>query len=114
MKRYRVQAAHAIPNLPKEDPESRIHGHGFMVEIYVEGPVDERYGWVVDFGDITASFKPLFKMLDHHYLNEVEGLENPTAKEIARWIYQRMKPALELLDRVEVHETTERVGVYPS
>lgn len=75
------------------------------MELVCEGEIDPRTGWLVDFADIKAAFEPLFEKLDHHYLNEVPGLENPTAEMLARWIWIRIKPVLPLLTQVTIAET---------
>ena len=80
-------------------------GHSFRVEIHVRGPVDAHLGWVMDFADLKAAFQPLYQQLDHHYLNDVPGLENPTSENLARWIWQRLRPSLPQLSAVVVHET---------
>ena len=64
------------------------------------------------FRDISAAFKPLFERLDHHYLNEIEGLENPTSENLARWIWNRLKPALPPLSAVVVRETCNAACIY--
>ena len=69
------------------------------------GTPDPHTGWVMDFADIKAAFRPLFDRLDHHYLNDVPGLENPTSESIARWLWQQLRPALPGLSEVVVHET---------
>jgi 6-pyruvoyltetrahydropterin/6-carboxytetrahydropterin synthase len=76
-----------------------------VVEIVVEGPLDPVFGWVMDYADIKAAFKPLWEQLDHHHLNEIPGLENPTSEVVAIWIWDRLKPALPLLKEVVVAET---------
>ncbi len=114
MKRYRVQAAHFIPGAPRDDPEHRLHGHCFSVELHVRGPVDPRLGWVIDFGDITAAWQPLFERIDHHLLNDVVGMDDPSAEGVARWIHRRLAPELPQLFRVVVVETARRRGSYPN
>lgn len=104
-KTFRIEAAHRLPNLPPEHKCSRLHGHSFRIEVHVDGPVDPHLGWVMDFADLKAAFKPLYDMLDHHYLNDVPGLDNPTSENLARWVWNRLKPALPLLSAVTVHET---------
>ena len=84
---------------------ARLHGHSFRVSIYVKGPVGERTGWVMDFADIKAAFDPILKRLDHYYLNEIEGLSNPTSEVLAQWIFDRLKTALPQLSSIIVHET---------
>jgi 6-pyruvoyltetrahydropterin/6-carboxytetrahydropterin synthase len=113
VKRYRVQAAHFLPDAPAGDPEGRLHGHCFSVELHVRGPLHPQLGWVIDFGDMTAAFQPIYAQIDHHLLNEVEGLDDPSAQGLARWIYQRVAPALPQLFRVVVVETAERRGSHP-
>lgn len=111
-KKIQFEAAHRLPNVPPGHKCARLHGHSFTVELHVEGPVDPKLGWVVDFADIAKAFDPLFKQLDHNYLNEIEGLENPTSEHIAKWIWDRMKPALPLLSKVVVQETCTAGCIY--
>lgn len=111
-KAFTLESAHRLPNLPADHKCSRIHGHSFRVELHVSGAVDPRLGWVLDFADIKAAFQPLFEQLDHRYLNEVAGLENPTSENLAKWIWQRVKPGLPLLSKVVVHETCTCGCVY--
>ena len=104
-KEFVIEAAHRLPNLPAEHKCWRLHGHSFRVGVHVSGTLDEKLGWVQDFADITSAFAPVFDALDHRYLNEIAGLENPTSENLARWIWQRLKPSLPLLARIEVRET---------
>jgi len=104
-KAFTLESAHRLPNVPAGHKCARVHGHSFRVEIHVCGPVDERLGWVMDFADVKAAFEPLFQRLDHHYLNDVPGLENPTSENLARWIWRELQPRLPQLSRVVVHET---------
>jgi len=102
---FTLECAHRLPNVPEGHKCARVHGHSFRVEIHVSGPLDPRLGWVMDFADVKSAFEPLFQQLDHHYLNDVPGLENPTSEHLARWIWQRLKAALPQLSAVVVHET---------
>jgi 6-pyruvoyltetrahydropterin/6-carboxytetrahydropterin synthase len=104
-KTFNIEAAHRLPNVPAGHKCSRLHGHSFHVELHVEGPIDPVFGWVMDFGDLKAAFKPLYERLDHNYLNDIEGLENPTSEQLARWIFERLRPDVPLLCKVVVHET---------
>ena len=106
-KEFQFEAAHRLPNIDSclDHKCSRLHGHSFMVRIEVEGPVGEKTGWVMDFADIKAAFMPLYNQLDHHYLNEISGLENPTSENIARWIWIRLFPTLPMLSKIIVRET---------
>lgn len=102
---FHVEAAHRLPNVPEGHKCSRLHGHSFRIELHVSGEIDARSGWVMDFADVKTAFAPLYDQLDHHYLNDIEGLENPTSENLCRWIFQRLRPELPGLDRVTVHET---------
>ncbi len=104
-KEFGFEAAHRLPNVAPDHKCARLHGHSFRVSVHVEGEVGEESGWVVDFAEISAACAPLHDALDHRYLNEVEGLENPTSEEVARWIWERLESELEGLSLVEVRET---------
>ena len=104
-KTFRFEAAHLLPHLPKSHKCRRLHGHSFQVEIVVSGEVDPKLGWVIDYAEMSAAFKPLWEKLDHRYLNEVPGLANPTSENLAVWIWDRLKPRLPLLVEVVVAET---------
>jgi len=109
---FTIEAAHHLPNVPENHKCRRLHGHSFRIEIRVAGPVQPQTGWIMDFADITRAFQPLYEQLDHHYLNEVAGLENPTSEHLARWIWSRLKPALPPLSEVVVRETCTAGCVY--
>lgn len=86
---YRFEAAHRLPLLPTTHKCHHLHGHNYRVLITVSGPVDGR-GFVVDFAELDAEVMPLIALVDHKVLNEVEGLENPTAEVIAAWFHARI------------------------
>ena len=81
---FTFEAAHRLPYVPEGHKCARLHGHSYRIEVRVGGEVGGETGWIVDFADISAAFKPLHAVLDHHYLNEVPGLENPTSENLAR------------------------------
>lgn len=111
-KTFQFEAAHLLPHLPETHKCRRLHGHSFKVEIVVSGECDPRMGWLMDYADISAAFKPLYQQLDHYFLNEIEGLENPTSEIIAKWIWDKLKPTLPLLSEVVVAETCTAQAVY--
>lgn len=104
-RRFQIEAAHYLPNLPEEHKCRRMHGHSFSIEVHVAGDPDPELGWVMDFADIKAAFQPLFDRLDHRLLNDIEGLENPTSENLARWIWRRLDGKLPGLSKVVVQET---------
>jgi 6-pyruvoyltetrahydropterin/6-carboxytetrahydropterin synthase len=111
-KSFQFEAAHLLPRLPKSHKCRRLHGHSFKVEIVVAGECDPKLGWLMDYADITKTFKPVWEKLDHRHLNDIHGLENPTSEEIAVWIWKRLKPKLPLLTEVVVAETCTARAVY--
>ncbi len=111
-KEFSIESAHRLPNLPADHKCSRLHGHSFHIRICVEGEVNPETGWIIDFAEIKAAYKPIFDQLDHHYLNDIEGLENPTSENLAKWIWDRMKPELPLLSKVIIKETCTSGCVY--
>ena len=106
------EAAHRLPHVPEGHKCARLHGHSFRVEVHVEGPVDPERGWVLDFADVRAACAPLRDQLDHRYLNEIDGLENPTSENVARWIWARLAPAVPGLSAIVVRETCTSGCVY--
>lgn len=111
-KEFSFDAAHLLPNVPKGHKCGRLHGHTFYVKIVIAGEVDAHTGWIMDFAELKEAFAPIYAQLDHYYLNEIEGLENPTSENLARWIWQRLKPQLALLDTIEVKETCTSGCIY--
>ena len=111
-KTFQFEAEHLLPHLPQNHKCRRLHGHSFSAEIVVEGPCDPALGWVMDYADISKAFRPLWEQLDHYYLNEVEGLANPTSENIAIWIWKRLSPQLPMLTEVVVAETCTARCVY--
>lgn len=109
---FHLEAAHRLPNLPPEHKCSRLHGHSFRVEIHVAGPVEAKSGWIMDFAELKTAFAPVFDALDHRYLNEVPGLENPTSEHLARWVWKKLKPALPGLSKVVIAETCTSGCIY--
>jgi 6-pyruvoyltetrahydropterin/6-carboxytetrahydropterin synthase len=101
---FRFEAAHRLPHVPAGHKCARLHGHSFRIELAVTGPVDAQTGWLVDFGVLEAAWKPLHEILDHHYLNEVPGLENPTSEVLAKFLWDQLRPKLPILSKVIVHE----------
>ncbi|MEZ5141578.1 MAG: 6-carboxytetrahydropterin synthase QueD [Acidimicrobiales bacterium] len=102
---FTFEAAHRLPNVPDGHKCARLHGHSFHVTVHVAGPVGADSGWVVDFADLKDAWRPVWEQLDHRYLNEVDGLENPTSERLAEWIWARLARDLPGLSRVVVRET---------
>jgi 6-pyruvoyltetrahydropterin/6-carboxytetrahydropterin synthase len=104
-KQFHFEAAHDLPTFPAHHKCRRLHGHSFRFDVVVEGDVDPARGYLIDYGEIRIAADPIVAQLDHFYLNEIEGLCNPTAENLARWLWERLKPRLPLLTAVKVYET---------
>ena len=111
-KRFTFDAAHVLHGLPDGHKCGRLHGHSYRFAVHLEAPVGEETGWVRDFADLACAVEPLLARLDHYYLNEVEGLENPTSEVLAQWIWDRLSPALPEMSKVVVRETCTSGCVY--
>ncbi len=109
---FQIEAAHRLPNVPETHKCARLHGHSFRIEVHVGGKPGADSGWVMDFADVKMAFAPIFEQLDHRYLNEVRGLENPTSERLAIWIWEALKPNLPALSKLVVHETCTSGCVY--
>ncbi len=104
-KDFTFEAAQTLPKVPEGHKCRRMHGHSFKVEVSVEGEVDPDLGWLYDHAAISHAMDPLLAMLDHSYLNEIEGLENPTIENMAAWLWRRLQPHCPGLCEIVVHET---------
>ncbi len=112
-KSFRFEAAHLLPNVPEGHKCRRLHGHSFRFEVKLAGEADPHTGWLLDFGDISRVVKPLIEnSLDHRYLNDVPGLENPTSENLAIWLWQRIRPELPQLAEIVVYETCNSCCIY--
>jgi len=111
-KSFDFEAAHWLPTFPQGHKCRRMHGHSFKVDIVVEGEVDPALGYLMDFGDIKTAIAPVQEQLDHYLLNDIPGLENPTAELLAKWIFDRLKSAMPLMNLVRVRETCTSAAEY--
>lgn len=108
---FTFEAAHRLPYVPTGHKCARLHGHSYKVTVHISGSVEQDTGWVMDFGDLKQVVKPLIDQLDHYYLNEVAGLENPTSEVLAKWIWDRLADGLPLA-AIAVKETCTSGCIY--
>jgi 6-pyruvoyltetrahydropterin/6-carboxytetrahydropterin synthase len=112
VKEFRFEAAHKLPEVPAGHKCARLHGHSFKFEIHVAGPVNDKTGWLIDFGELDEVVMPLVGRLDHYYLNEIEGLANPTSEVLAKWLFDRIRPTIPQLVAVTLYETCDARCIY--
>ncbi len=111
-KEFTFEAAHRLPNVPDGHKCGRLHGHSFHVQIHISGDIGKETGWIMDFTDLKATFKPILDRLDHYYLNDIPGLENPTSEILAKWIWGELKPSLPELSKILIKETCTSGCIY--
>jgi 6-pyruvoyltetrahydropterin/6-carboxytetrahydropterin synthase len=111
-KSFTFDSAHALPNVPEGHKCRNVHGHTYHLTAYIEGGLEPHLEWVIDFADIKKIIVPIVKELDHKYLNDLPGLENPTCERIAIWIWDRIKKDIPNLKRVQLNETPTSGVIY--
>ncbi len=104
-KSFTFDAAHYLPNVPDGHKCKNLHGHTYKVEIELDGPVEPHTGFVMDFGELKTVVKPLIDLLDHSFLNDIEGLENSTAENLSVWLWKKLESDLPLLYCISIWET---------
>ena len=109
---FRFEAAHRLPHVPADHKCARLHGHSFEVDVVVGGSLDARVGWVMDYADLKEAAGPVIDELDHRYLNELDGLANPTSEVLCVWLWQRLAPRLAGLYAITVRETCTTACTY--
>lgn len=111
-KQFTFDAAHYLPNVPENHKCRRVHGHTYHLTLFFEGNIDADLGWIIDFSDIKKNVNPILNLVDHHFLNEVEGLQNPTCERISIWLWNKIKPLIPQLKRIELKETPSSGAIY--
>ena len=104
-KKFNIESARSLPNVPENHPCHRLHGHSFKIIISVEGQIDEQSGFVTDFQEIEDAFNPIKEILDHSYLNDIKGLSNPTSENICIWIWNKIESSIPNICEIEIKET---------
>jgi 6-pyruvoyltetrahydropterin/6-carboxytetrahydropterin synthase len=111
-KKYTFDSAHFLPNVPEGHKCKTMHGHTYHLTLYFEGELNQHFGWIMDFNDIKKIIAPIIEKLDHKVLNTIPGLENPTCELISTWLWNNIKPQIELLSKIELHETPTSGAIY--
>lgn len=111
-KSFTFAAAHFLPNVPPGHRCGRMHGHSYEVVVGLEGDLEPTLGWVQDYGDVKAAIGPVKERLDHGCLNDVPGLENPTAELLAIYLYEQLRPVLPRLTDITVRENRTSEATY--
>ena len=109
-KEFTFEAAHFLPSAPEGHPNARIHGHSFRVRITVDGEPDSETGLLIHFDDLKTALDDLRGTLDHNFLNNIEGLENPTLELISKWLWDRLHNRIPGLAEIALSRDTCHEG----
>jgi 6-pyruvoyltetrahydropterin/6-carboxytetrahydropterin synthase len=111
-KEFAFDSAHFLPFVPDGHKCKNMHGHTYRLRVFIEGEPDARLGWLMDFKELKDIVCTVTDQLDHKLINDVRGLENPTAENITIWIWKQIRPLLPLLSRIELYETPTTGVIY--
>ena len=111
-KDFYFESAQTLTKVPPGHKCGALHGHSFKLEITVEGEVSPEMGWIYDHAEISRAVEPILELVDHKYLNEVPGLENPTIEMMAAWFWKQLLPKLPELAEITIHETPTARCIY--
>lgn len=111
-KDFSFDAAHFLPHVPLTHKCRNMHGHTYRVRVFLSGQPGIDSGWIMDFKELKDLVSPVIDRLDHQLINDVAGLENPTAENITVWIWNQVKPLLPALSRIELKETPTTGVIY--
>jgi len=111
-KEFSFDSAHFLPNVPDGHKCKNMHGHTYRLRVVLTGQTDPVLGWIMDFKELKDAVSPVIDQLDHKLINDIKGLENPTAENITVWIWNKIKPSLQQLSRIELYETPTTGVIY--
>lgn len=111
-KEFSFDSAHFLPNVPDGHKCKEMHGHTYRLRVFIRGDLDPRLGWIMDFKELKDALLPVIDQLDHKLINNIKGLQNPTAENITVWIWEQIRPSLPLLSRIELYETPTTGVIY--
>ena len=111
-KDFSFDSAHFLPNVPDGHKCKNMHGHTYKLRVFLKGQPDPRLGWIMDFKELKDIVGPIIDQLDHRLINDIEGLANPTAENITIWIWDKIRPLLSNLSKVELYETPTTGVIY--
>lgn len=109
---FLFEASHRLEHLGPDHPCYPLHGHSYRVEIIIEGAVDAKTGFLMDYADIGKAAWPVIKRLDHTHLNDVSDLPLTTTEHIAYWLWQQLKLVLPHLVEITIHESQATACTY--
>ena len=104
-KEQRFESALRLEQAPEGDKRRKLHGHSYLLRLHLTAELDPVMCWTVDYGDVKQMFKPIYESLDHHLLNELDGIQDTGVANLTRWIRQQAGNQLPQLDRIDLFQT---------
>lgn len=111
-KEFSFDSAHYLPNVDEGHKCRNMHGHTYRLRVVIKGEPDPHYGWLMDFKELKDIVNVVIDKMDHKLINDIDGLQNPTAENITIWIWNQISPLLPHLYRIELYETPTTGVVY--
>ncbi|TZF81171.1 6-carboxytetrahydropterin synthase QueD [Pedobacter sp. BS3] len=111
-KQFSFDAAHFLPYVPNGHKCKSVHGHTYYLTVFAEGKISQKEGWILDYNDLKKAVKPVIECVDHTLLNNITGLENPTTELFSVWLWNKIKPRLPSLVKIELKETPTAGVIY--
>jgi len=111
-KEFSFDSAHFLPNVPEGHKCKNMHGHTYRLRVFIKGALDPQLGWIMDFKELKDILSPVIDQLDHRLINDIPGLQNPTAENITVWIWKQIQPMLPQLSKIELYETPTTGVIY--
>ena len=109
-KKFSFSASHVLDQLGKDHPCARMHGHNYVVGLYLKSETLNACGFVKDYKSLEFVKQYIESTLDHRHLNDV--IDCPTSENIACFLYNQFKPEIPELYAVEVRETPQTSCIY--
>ena len=111
-KEFSFDSAHFLPHVPDGHKCRNMHGHTYRLRVYIKGAIDPHLGWIMDFKELKDALSGVIDQLDHKLINDIPGLQNPTAENITVWIWKQIQPLLPQLSKIELYETPTTGVIY--
>jgi len=111
-KEFTFDSAHFLPNVPVKHKCRATHGHTYRLRVYIAGELIKQQGWIIDYADLKSVIQPVIEIIDHQLLNDIPGLENPTSELLVIWLWNKIKPLVPILKRIELNETPSSGVIY--
>lgn len=111
-KQFTFDSAHFLPGVPAGHKCGNMHGHTYALTVFIGGEPEQKIGWIIDYAELKKNIQPVIELLDHQILNNIKGLENPTSEILSIWLWDKIKPLVPGLKKIELKETPTSGVIY--